>query len=136
MVKSAAGAETTTVRVVEWLRAPLVQVMVIGYEPAGVVVPVTMLRLEVVEPPDGGVTVLGVTEHVALGGQPDRTRPTAALNPFNEVTVTVPEEVPDVPAVNVSGEADAEMLKSDAPVQLANLKDPIAVLHTKLEVAV
>jgi len=47
MVKSAAGAETTTVRVVECVRfgVVVVPVTVIGYDPAGVVVPRPIFRL-------------------------------------------------------------------------------------------
>ena len=106
-------------------------VILIGYVPGGVVAPIPTLRLVLVEPPDGGVTEEEPRVHVALAGQPDRSRPTAALNPFNEVTVTLPLEVPDWPAVSFSGEEVAEMAKSSVGgrPQLLNLKDPMNVLQ-------
>ncbi len=133
MVKSAGGAETTTVRVVEWLRTPLVPLMVIEYEPAGVVVATLMFSVVLAELFDGGVSEgLPRVQVIPLvpPHAPAVVRLTEELNPLSDDTVTVPEEGPPVPAVNVSGEAAAEMLKSGVPVQLLNLKEPMAVLQT------
>ena len=131
-MKLAAGAETTSVRVVEWLSGPLAPLMVIEYEPAGVPVPIPITSDVLAEPlADGvrdrapGAQVIPLVPHAPAGASV-----TAELNPLSEVTVTLPLEVPTAPAVNVSGVADDEMLKSAAPEQFANLKDPIAVLQT------
>jgi hypothetical protein len=106
--------------------------MVIEYEPAGVPVPIPITSDVPAEPLAGGVTD-GARVQVMLlvPHAPPVVRFTVELNPLAEVTVTVPLEVPPVPALNVNGEADAEMPKSAvaAPVQLASLKDPIAVLQ-------
>jgi hypothetical protein len=133
MVKSAAAAETTTVRVVECVKVGVVvvPVTVIGYDPAGVVVPRPIFRLL--------LGMLGVTGEVpkvqviAFAPQaPPGVRVTALVSPFNQVTVTVPLELPPVPCVNFSGEADSVMLKSGVLAQLLNLKEPIAVAQPML----
>jgi hypothetical protein len=114
------------------LRAPLAPLVVIEYEPVGVPVPIPMTSEVLVEPSAVGVSevvpsvqVIPLVPHAPAGASV-----TAELNPLSEVTVTVPLEVPTAPAVSVSGVADSEMLKSAAPPQLANLKDPIAVFQT------
>jgi len=59
--------------------------------PAGDVPPtfVVIVRVEGAELFAGGVTVVGFSTHVVDAGQPLTVRPTALLNPFKEVTVTV-----------------------------------------------
>jgi len=93
-----------------------------------------MLKLGDVEPFAGGVTVVvkpvPPSLHVAFVGQPVRLRFTALLKLFNELTVTVPDDVPPTPAVKLSGTALAETVKSAEPVQPANFSEPMAVLQT------
>jgi len=105
--------------------------MVIEYEPAGVVVATPIVSAVLSEPPSGGVSeeeprvqVIPFDPHA-----PAVAKLTAELNPLSDVTVTLPEELPPTPAVNVSGEAAAVMLKSAVPVQLLSLKEPINVLQ-------
>jgi hypothetical protein len=110
----------------------------IAYDPGGVSDGIPTVRLV--------LGLAGVTEEeprvqvipLAPPHAPAVVSPTAALSPFNQVTVTVPKEVPAVPAVNVRGEEVAEILKSGAGgvPQPLKLNDPIAVLHPLLEVAV
>jgi hypothetical protein len=84
MVKSE-GTVTTSVTLVVWLRAPLVAVMVMGYEPVGVLLTVLMVR--VVEPEV--VTWVGLNPAVAPPGSPLAVKLTVPLNPFKAVTFTV-----------------------------------------------
>lgn len=136
-VKLAAGGETTTVIVVECVRAGVVvvPVTVIGYDPAIVAAGTPMVRLEGAEPLTGGVTEVGLVEQViplAPLQAPPVVKATGTESPFNEVTVTVPLEVPPVPAVKVNGEAVSVILKSGVWVQLLNLNEPIAVAQPTL----
>ena len=62
--------------------------MVSGKVPAGDAPVVVIVRVEGAELFAGGVTVVGFSAHVVDAGQPLTVRPTALLNPFNEVTVT------------------------------------------------
>ena len=52
-----------------------------------------MVRVDVAELPDGGVTEAGLKVPVAPVGRPETVRPTAELKPFRDVTVMV--EVPE-----------------------------------------
>jgi hypothetical protein len=61
---------------------------------------VARLNADVTEPLATGVTDVGFTVHVAFAGQPVTVSPTALLNPFVEVTVTV--ELPFPPCVSVT----------------------------------
>jgi hypothetical protein len=132
--KSGAGAETTTVRVVEWLRAPLVPLVVIEYEPAGVLVGTVIVSDVLAELLAGGVSELVPKVQVIPPAPPHAfagVKLTAELNPFSDCTVTLPVLVlPPTPCVNVSGVAADDMLKSGVPVQLLNLNEPIAVFQT------
>jgi hypothetical protein len=133
IVKSAAGGETTTVNVVECVRVGLVLVpmTVTGYDPADVPVPTIICMLLLGVPGVTGevptVQVMPLVPHAPPG-----MRVTALVSPFNQVTVTVPLEVPPEPAAKVKGEADSVMLKSGVCAQLLNLNEPIAVLQKTL----
>jgi len=86
MVKSGElEALTTKVTVVLWLREPLVPVMVSVYEPAGVVVEVVTVRVEVPEP----ATEVGLNTPVVPEGRPLTPNVTVPVNPFNGATVAV-----------------------------------------------
>ena len=84
IVKSA-GTVTTSVTLVVCVRVPLVAVMVIGYDPVGVVVAVLMVR--VVEP--DVVICVGLKLAIAPEGAPLVLKPTVPVNPFNGVMVTL-----------------------------------------------
>jgi hypothetical protein len=75
----------------------------------GVAVPAFTVKVEVIEPFDGGVTETGLNEQLAPVGQPVTVRLTALLNPFCGVTVIV--LVPLFPWVTVTLLGDAERLK-------------------------
>lgn len=119
------------------MRAPLAPLIVIEYELAGVPVPMPIVSVVLVEPPDDGVTepapkpqVIPLVLHI-----PATARFTAELNVLSDCTVTLPEVVlPPTPCVNVSGVAADDMLKSGVPVQLLNLNEPMAVFQAKPEV--
>jgi len=68
---------TTSVTVVEWVKLPLVPVIVKVYVPAGVVLAVVMA---IVDDPEA-VTELGVNVAVAPEGRPEALKPTVPLNP-------------------------------------------------------
>jgi hypothetical protein len=63
-----------------------------------------------------GVTVVGEKLHDAPAGRSEQESPTASLNPFEGVTVTV--VVPDWPAVTLSVPGEALSAKSGAPVAM------------------
>lgn len=122
-VKSGGG--TTTVTVVECVRLPLIPVMVFVYVPAAALEDTATVKVEVAVEFAAGVTEVGLSEH-EIGPEQFAVRPTAALNPFSEVTVTVPGE--DFPATIVIGEGLSEMPKSGVvDPQALNLKEPIKV---------
>lgn len=82
-------------RFCEWLRLPLVPVIEIVEDDAGVPESTLTVAMEVTEPPDGGVTLLGENDTcIPLGNEP-ALNVTAELNDPTEVTVTV--SVLDVP---------------------------------------
>jgi hypothetical protein len=135
--KSAAGAETTTVSVVEWVRfgVVVVPVTVMGYDPAGVEGATPMVRPALAELFAAGVTEVGLVEQV-IPLPPLQAPPvvsaTGTESPFKEVTVTEPLAVPPEFWVKVKGEADSVMLKSGDLTQLLNLKEPMAVAQPTL----
>ncbi len=117
---------TLTVTVVVCVPLGPVPVMASVYVPGGVLAAVATVNVELVEPPEGGVTEAGLNVQVAFVGQPVTERPTELLKPFSEVTVTV--ELPDWPGVSVSDVGLAEIEKSGvAGPQPLNLNDPIRV---------
>jgi hypothetical protein len=88
-----AGAVTVTLTPAVWVSDPLIPVTVRLYVPTAVVATFTV-RVDVVEPPAGGVTGPGKV-HVEPDGQPETLRLTEALKPFNEVALIV--DVPELP---------------------------------------
>jgi hypothetical protein len=120
------------------LRAPLVPLTVTEYEPAAVPGETIICSDVLIELLAGGVSelvpklqVIPIAATQASAG----AKLTGELNPLIDCTVTLPEVVlPPLPAVNVSGVAADDMLKSGVPVQLLSLKEPIAVDHTPPEV--
>ena len=77
-------AETTSVVVVEWVRAPLVPVMVSVEVPVGVVPAVVTVSVEGPLP----LMVAGEKLAVAPVGKPLALRVTVPANPFRAPTVT------------------------------------------------
>ena len=77
------GPVTTKVTVVAWARVPLVAVIVMGYDPAGVELRVVIVRVEDPEP----LIVLGLKLALAPDGKPLALKLTLPLNPFKAVTV-------------------------------------------------
>src|SRR6266404_3247515 len=84
IVKSGLGPCTTRVTVVEWDNVPLVPVMVKGNVPAGVVVLVVTLSVELPE-----VNEVGLKVAVAPAGNPVTLKLTVPVNPLKGVTVAV-----------------------------------------------
>jgi hypothetical protein len=82
-------------RFCEWLKLPLVPVIEIVADDAGVPGSTFMVATEVTEPPDGGVTLLGENETCTPLGTEPALNVTAELNDPTDVTVTV--SVLDVP---------------------------------------
>lgn len=92
-----AGASTVRPRLVEWLRAPDVPVMVtvdVDFIAAAPTVKVTA-------PPDPKLAV-------TPGGSPDAPRATFPLNPFTEVIRTMPAPVVPWRTLRVPGSAASE----------------------------
>ena len=109
---------------------PKVPAIVSVKVPAGVVGVVATVSVEGAVPFAGGVTGLGLIEHVVLAGHPlDTERPTALLKPFKDVTVIV--ELPIVPRVMFSdvGLADTEKSGAGGPPHELNLKDAMRVVQ-------
>ena len=77
------GPVTTKVTVVAWARVPLVAVIVMGYDPAGVELRVVIVSVEDPEP----LIVLGLKLALAPDGKPLALKLTLPLNPFKAVTV-------------------------------------------------
>jgi hypothetical protein len=98
----------TRVTVVEWLKLPLVPVMVSVAVPIGVLRFVVMVSVLDPDP----VIELGLKVAVARDGSPLTLRPTVPVNPFSAPTVTA-YMVLD-PRVTVCEAGDAAMLKSGA----------------------
>jgi len=72
------------------------------------------VNVDVAEPPEGGVTEVGLRVVVTPVGAPEAERLTAALKPPTEATVIVDVPEPPCTIVRVVGEADNE--KSGAAV--------------------
>jgi hypothetical protein len=90
------GATTVTVTVAEWLNKPLLPITVTVYVPAVVPAGTVMDSVDVADPPDAGVTEIGLTVVVQpVGAVP--VSATALLNVLSEFTVIV--EVPTPPAL-------------------------------------
>ena len=68
-----------------------------------------MVSVDVADPPDGGVTGVGLSVAVIPGGAVV-ANPTALLNPLSDFTVIV--EVPDPPRLIVKEDGDADIEKS------------------------
>jgi hypothetical protein len=77
--------------------------------PVGDVPLAVTVRVDVVAPFGGGVTLVGFRRHVVLAGQPLTVSPTGLLNPLMEVTVMV--ELPALPRGTVSDDGLAEIEK-------------------------
>ena len=77
--------------------------------PVGDVPLAVTVRVDVVAPFGGGVTLVGFRRHVVLAGQPLTVSPTGLLNPLTEVTVMV--ELPALPRETVSEDGLAEIEK-------------------------
>jgi hypothetical protein len=80
-----AAAVTTSVAVVEWIKSPLVPVIVSVYVPVGVEDEVVTVSVEVPVPG----TDVGLNVPVAPFGNPPTLNVTAPLNPSEGVTVGV-----------------------------------------------
>jgi hypothetical protein len=74
---------TTNVAVVEWLRLPLVPVIVRVELPGGVLVELATVRVELPAP------FTGPKEAEALAGRPDALKLTVPVKPFSGVMLTV-----------------------------------------------
>src|SRR5579863_9828117 len=77
--------------------------------PMGEVPLAVTVRVDIVAPFAGGVTLVGLRRHVVLAGQPLTVSPTGLLNPFTEVTIMV--ELPALPRGTVSDDGLAEIEK-------------------------
>ena len=84
-MKSLAAAFTTRVRLVLWLRAPLVAAMVSEYVPAGVAQLVEAVSVEEPEP----LTEAGLKLAIAPLGKPLTLKLTVPVNPLSGFTLTV-----------------------------------------------
>ena len=106
---------------------PLLPEMVSENVPVGDLPPtlVAIVKVDMAEPFEGGVTEVGLSVHVVFAGHPLTVRPTALLNPLTEVTVIV--EGTEFPCVTVTDDGFAESEKSGAGAlpQPVNLKDPM-----------
>jgi len=109
MEKSGAAVTVSDI-VVLCVRAPLVPVTVRVTVPVGVAAPTLIVRVDVAEPPAGGVTEVGLKVPVAPVGKPVIERLTAELKLFRDVMVIV--DVPELPCVIVSEFGEAEIEKS------------------------
>jgi len=107
-------ALTVTVILTVWLNVPLVPVTVSVYVPVGVEAPTEIVRVDVAEPPEGGVTEVGLKVLVVPVGRPEIERLTAELKPLKDVIVIV--EVPEAPCVIVKDDGEADIVKSGAAV--------------------
>ena len=76
---------TTSVTEAEWLRLPLVPVMVIGNDPVVAVVVVVTVSVDMPPP----LTDAGLNEPDAPEPKPAALKATDPVNPFNAVTVTL-----------------------------------------------
>ena len=86
IVKSPAGAAfTTSVTVVEWVRLPLVPVIVKGYVPVGVEL---LVVTDIVEEPEPASEV-GLYVALAPEGRPLALNETVPVNPFNAAMLAV-----------------------------------------------
>jgi hypothetical protein len=100
-----------SVTVVEWVRLPLVPVMVMVNTPVWVPGPLPVnVSVEVPPPP---VTLAGLKLALTPVGSPLVESVTVPLNPLSEVMVTVVDVEPLFDIVRLEGEA--LMLKSPAP---------------------
>src|SRR5258705_385732 len=97
---------TTSVTEAEWLRLPLVPVMVIGNDPIVAVVDVVTVSVEVPPP----VTDAGLMDPLAPAPKPEAPRLTVPVKPFVAVTVTVYVVLPPCAIDRLAGAA--EMVKS------------------------
>ena len=85
-----------------------------------------------VELPPAGAQA-GLSEHVALPGQPEATvKFTLPLYPFSAATLIV--DVAELPEFTLADVGLADSEKSGFVVQLANLNEPMRVYHPALEV--
>jgi len=86
----------------------LVPVTVRVYVPRAAEELTVIVNVEVADPPEGGVTEVGLKDAVTPDGRPEILREIAALKPLTEVTVIV--DVPELPCcmVRLVGEADIE----------------------------
>lgn len=98
---------TVRVTVAEWTIVPLVPVIVIVEVPAGVVLAVITVIVEVPEPD----TEAGTKLAVAPAGSPLALKVTVPVNPFTAPTVTV--YVALLPCTTVWEDGEAERLKPD-----------------------
>ena len=78
-----------------WLMLPLVPVTTNVEVPNAAEADTEIVRVEVAEPSEGGVTEAGLKEAVTSVGSPEIVRLTAELKPLTEVTVIV--DVPELP---------------------------------------
>ena len=96
----------TRVNVVEWLKLPLVPVMVRVRVPVDALLLTRTDRVEVPEP----LTDVGLKDGVTRAPCPLTLRLTVPVNPFNAPTVIV--DVPLVPRLTVMLVGESDMLKS------------------------
>src|SRR6267143_403588 len=97
---------TTSVTEAEWLRLPLVPVMVIGNDPIVAVVVVVTVSVDMPPP----LTDAGLNEPDAPEPKPEALKLTVPVKPFVAVTVTVYVVLPPCAIVRLAGVA--EMVKS------------------------
>lgn len=94
-IEKSGGAAIVSEIVTVCVKVPLVPVTVRVEVPRVAVAETVIVRVEVAELPEGGVTEVGLNVVVTPVGAPDTERLTAELKALTEVTVTV--EVPEAP---------------------------------------
>jgi len=96
----------------------LVPVTVRVYVPRATEALTVIVNVDVADPPEGGVTEVGLKVAVTPVGAPETDKATAELKPFREVTVMV--DVPEAPCtiVREAGEADIEKSGAAETVRL------------------
>ena len=92
----------------EWVRLPLVPVIVIGEDPAGVPGSTLTVAVEVTVPPAVGVTGFGENTMCTPEGSAPSLRLTAELKEPSDVTVTVSPEDPPAPTLIDGGLRESE----------------------------
>jgi hypothetical protein len=82
-----------------------------------------MVKVELADPPDESVRLVGFTEMVGPAGETVTPRATVPVNPLKLVTVMV--DVVDEPCPSESVDGDAEILKSGGGGEEVTVKDKL-----------